>query len=470
MQTDYHLRRDEAQTLDAEIVLKLREGFSMQFNFIQYRLPKVAEMAEQLTNFTGGLFVNVNAYLTPAGTHKAFPPHYDPWDVFVLQVQGTKKWRLYQSFITLPHPHQVAKIKHLTTMDTPWKGEQLRLIHELVMHPGDLLYMPRGLIHAAESSSEGTHDGTDAAPSLHLSFGANIAGSSDLLLTWETLVHFSIQETGGATDTAGHRIGTEGEFGNNPLRCPLPEDNVLFQAILGVFRNATANSSKGNSSHASLIPTWESLLHLLAYATGSEEEVEYVLRRAFLPHPGFQVLPPLSLFSSFGASAPYSITESQKLLATFHQSVQSVINFVSSDRNENQIARALWSAGEMAVTHPRRRCSEGEKNYYFDRWMTSSGVIRDDTRSKNFSLTCLAPWFYFDEKTPPLLMLQTIAVHWATKANLITALYPFREEYQKQLHRLQRWQDDHLHVHNQRHRELRDNPERVNPSNVVCTL
>ena len=39
--------------------------------------------------------VGSNAYLTPAGA-QGFAPHYDDIEAFVLQVEGRKRWRLYE--------------------------------------------------------------------------------------------------------------------------------------------------------------------------------------------------------------------------------------------------------------------------------------------------------------------------------------------------------------------------------------
>ena len=40
-----------------------------------------------------GFPVGCSAYLTPTST-QGFPPHYDDVEVFVLQLQGSKRWRL----------------------------------------------------------------------------------------------------------------------------------------------------------------------------------------------------------------------------------------------------------------------------------------------------------------------------------------------------------------------------------------
>ena len=41
-----------------------------------------------------GFPVGCSAYLTPTST-QGFPPHYDDVEVFVLQLQGSKRWRPY---------------------------------------------------------------------------------------------------------------------------------------------------------------------------------------------------------------------------------------------------------------------------------------------------------------------------------------------------------------------------------------
>jgi hypothetical protein len=85
--------------------------------------------------------VHANAYLTP-GDSPGFTPHYDTHDVFVLQIAGNKRWRLFEPPLTLPHRSQ-AFMPLGYVLPAP--------ILELDLKPGDLLYMPRGYVHAAET-------------------------------------------------------------------------------------------------------------------------------------------------------------------------------------------------------------------------------------------------------------------------------------------------------------------------------
>jgi hypothetical protein len=80
-----------------------------------------------------------NTYVTPGQT-AGFPPHYDTHDIFVLQIAGTKLWRIFEPTIQLPDVSQACDPKSFTP------GRQLA---EIELHAGDLLYLPRGYGHAA---------------------------------------------------------------------------------------------------------------------------------------------------------------------------------------------------------------------------------------------------------------------------------------------------------------------------------
>ena len=101
--------------------------------------------------------LQVNAYLTPAG-NKGFATHYDTHDVFVLQVDGTKRWRIHEPVLPDPLERQAwggRKDEVTATADGP-------PALDVVLAPGDALYLPRGWLHSAEAQGE---------RSLHLTIG-----------------------------------------------------------------------------------------------------------------------------------------------------------------------------------------------------------------------------------------------------------------------------------------------------------
>jgi len=94
----------------------------------------------------------VNLYLTPPNNF-GFDIHYDTHDVFILQLEGTKDWTLYDSEIPLVTDQLQIK-----------KRAQESFVEEsnYLLTPGDVLYLPRGKYHRAESTSE---------TSMHLTIG-----------------------------------------------------------------------------------------------------------------------------------------------------------------------------------------------------------------------------------------------------------------------------------------------------------
>lgn len=58
-----------------------------------------------------------NAYLTPRGT-QGLAPHTDPVEIFVVQTQGRKRWRLYQPVGGFPLPNQASgDLEQVRSMD-----------------------------------------------------------------------------------------------------------------------------------------------------------------------------------------------------------------------------------------------------------------------------------------------------------------------------------------------------------------
>jgi hypothetical protein len=84
--------------------------------------------------------------MTPSGC-QGLPPHYDDVEVFILQVEGEKHWRLYKPLIELPQEYSKDLLPEQIGNPT----------HDFVLKAGDLLYFPRGTIHQAVASSSNTH-------------------------------------------------------------------------------------------------------------------------------------------------------------------------------------------------------------------------------------------------------------------------------------------------------------------------
>ncbi|XP_024413974.2 ribosomal oxygenase 2 isoform X3 [Desmodus rotundus] len=123
--------------------LQLRKDFDQKRATIQFHQPQrfkddLWRIQEKLECYFGSL-VGSNVYLTPAGS-QGLPPHYDDVEVFILQLEGEKHWRLYHPTVPLARDYSVEAEDRIG-----------RPAHEFTLKPGDLLYFPRGTIHQADA-------------------------------------------------------------------------------------------------------------------------------------------------------------------------------------------------------------------------------------------------------------------------------------------------------------------------------
>ncbi len=88
--------------------------------------------------------VRTNGYITSANS-QAFALHYDSHDVFVMQIAGKKRWRVYEPLLPLPLVNQPFAAQPYARNFTPPSPPLM----EPVLEQGDMLYLPRGYIHAA---------------------------------------------------------------------------------------------------------------------------------------------------------------------------------------------------------------------------------------------------------------------------------------------------------------------------------
>lgn len=123
--------------------LQLRKDFDQKKATIQFHQPQrfkdeLWRIQEKLECYFGSL-VGSNVYLTPAGS-QGLPPHYDDVEVFILQLEGEKHWRLYQPTVPLAREYSVEAENRIG-----------KPAYEFMLKPGDLLYFPRGTIHQADT-------------------------------------------------------------------------------------------------------------------------------------------------------------------------------------------------------------------------------------------------------------------------------------------------------------------------------
>lgn len=138
----------------------LEQGATMVLNLMERLSPGVAHLAEAIEMVTGGQTV-CNIYCSWHGK-QAFSSHFDNTDVFVLHIDGRKRWRIYEGRFENPMDNSPYTFDAFPSeYHQQAKGN---LVQEVEMGPGDVLYIPCGQYHDANASSDA---------SLHLSFGVN---------------------------------------------------------------------------------------------------------------------------------------------------------------------------------------------------------------------------------------------------------------------------------------------------------
>jgi len=127
----------------AKVQVMMAMGATVVANDVGALTPSLREICDTLRT-TYAASVAANVYCSFKGV-QGFGPHYDTHDVFAVQTEGEKVWRLYRN--REPDP-----------VDYPGEGEEVRrylasacgpVMQEVRMRPGDVLYIPRGWYHDA---------------------------------------------------------------------------------------------------------------------------------------------------------------------------------------------------------------------------------------------------------------------------------------------------------------------------------
>jgi lysine-specific demethylase/histidyl-hydroxylase NO66 len=134
----------------ARISAEVANGATVSMQGLHRYWPPLTALCRSLESFLTHPF-QANAYLSPAGA-RGLRVHHDTHDVFVIQVEGSKHFDVYQPAIDLPVTGQ-----HWAADEPPAEP-----VIDVDLRPGDCLYMPRGWRHRAFTTD---------SHSLHLTIG-----------------------------------------------------------------------------------------------------------------------------------------------------------------------------------------------------------------------------------------------------------------------------------------------------------
>ena len=149
------------------------KGASIILNDIEKYNSKLLNISDELQKLTQGRCQG-NLYFSMA-SHKAFGPHFDLHDVFAIHFEGEKVWNIYENIEVAPINHPFFSFRPEERVSRAGK-----LIDQVTLKPGDLLYIPRGQYHDALASKNGA---------IHIAFGLTYFKPIDFMSSiWEKFV------------------------------------------------------------------------------------------------------------------------------------------------------------------------------------------------------------------------------------------------------------------------------------------
>ena len=149
------------------------KGASIILNDIEKYNSNLLKIADELQTLTNGRCQG-NLYFSMA-SHKAFGPHFDLHDVFAIHFEGEKIWNIYENIEDAPINHSAFVISAEERVKRAGK-----LIDQVTLKPGDLLYIPRGQYHDALASENGA---------IHVAFGLTYFKPIDLMSSiWDKFI------------------------------------------------------------------------------------------------------------------------------------------------------------------------------------------------------------------------------------------------------------------------------------------
>lgn len=135
-----------------------REGFTVQSDHLQRYGTEAAMVSAALTEAFGH-FTRLNLYSSPPQA-QGFGPHFDADDVYIVQAAGTKQWAVYNRTVDDPTRDWLES----DFVELQRSGSLTAPVYNVTLRPGDVLYIPRGSVHHADTM----HQAADGPGSVHI--------------------------------------------------------------------------------------------------------------------------------------------------------------------------------------------------------------------------------------------------------------------------------------------------------------
>ena len=106
-----------------------------------------------------GVFIGVNMYLTPT-QEQGLLWHSDKSDVVAIQLEGIKQWSVCQRVLPNLNRDDLGELPPFTdeeARESKHLASVVKTCKVIELHPGDVLYMPAGVVHRAHAVERSLH-------------------------------------------------------------------------------------------------------------------------------------------------------------------------------------------------------------------------------------------------------------------------------------------------------------------------
>jgi len=249
------------QVSDDKLVRLFADGSTLVLQALHRVWPPILEFCQRLAAELGHP-IQANAYVTPP-QNQGFSAHYDVHDVFVLQIEGEKRWLIHPPVLESP------------LRDQPWADRKAQVekraqeppLIDAVLRPGDCLYLPRGYLHAATALG---------GVSTHLTLGIHVWTRYALA---EQVMHQALQTLAANPGVRGSLALGKDVADSSDLR---QDVELVTAALADAIRHAEVDQISGAllrnaRSHQRAAPIGP--LKQLRDADGITADTQIVLRR-----------------------------------------------------------------------------------------------------------------------------------------------------------------------------------------------
>lgn len=136
-------------------------GASIIFRAAHLFFPQIKIITEELQK-PWACPAQANIYLSKSGVNATFP-HFDPHELFIYQIYGSKRWSIFESKFIFP------EVGDGYDHNRHGHGE---FVEDYIVSSGDVLFLPRGTVHRPVAVEN----------SIHISFGLMPLSYSKLLI------------------------------------------------------------------------------------------------------------------------------------------------------------------------------------------------------------------------------------------------------------------------------------------------